>query len=90
MKRAYVEIRSQHSRGSSAHQFGGPDAYVAVQVVPDGAERLTCLREDMARKRGIEIRHFGQGYRQHNGPRSMFGQALEAAEAYAAEINGAA
>lgn len=61
MKEAYVEIRGQHSRGSSANQFGGPDTYVAVQIVPEGQEPLTVLNRYHAAKRGIEIKYFGEG-----------------------------
>jgi len=52
---AYIEVRSQHSRGSSAHQFGGPDTYVAVQMVPEGVEPMSALIQSAADKRGIII-----------------------------------
>lgn len=84
--KAIVEIRSQKSRGTFPKC--GPDRYVAVQVVPDGVQPLTVLRSDVAKKRGIEIIHCGEGYRQHTGPRSAFGQALESAKKLAEEING--
>lgn len=90
MKRtAYVEIRSQHSVGSSANRFGGPDTYVAVQIVPEGTARLRILQERVAQKRGIEILYCGEGYKRHDGPRSMLGQALARAERIVTRINGA-
>ena len=87
MKTAYVEIRGQHSRGSSSNQFGGPDTYVAVQVVPEGVERLKALNRQVARNRGIEIIRVGEGYREHQGPRSMLGRAKKRAHKIAREYN---
>lgn len=78
-----VCIRSQHSRGGGAGKYGGPDTYVAVQVVPAGAEPLTHLRQDVARRRGIKICYFGEGYAAHTGPTSALGRAIAAAEAFA-------
>lgn len=87
MKRAYVEIRSQHSRGGS-NGFGGPDTYVAVQVVPEGVEKLKCLNLEAAERRGIEIIHCGEGYSKHQATsRSMLRQAIARAESTAHEIN---
>lgn len=83
--RAYVEERSQPSTGKWPRS--GPDTYVAVQIVPPGAEALKSLNESVARKRGIEIRYIGEGYSEHRGPRSMLGRAHAAAERIAAEIN---
>jgi hypothetical protein len=82
-KTYHVEIRGQHSRGRGHGRFGGPDTYVAVQIVPAGVEPLTTLRDDMARRRGIEIVHFGEGYHDHQGPRSMLGRAIADAEEFA-------
>lgn len=82
---AYVEVRSQHAKGSG--QFKGPDTYVAVQVVPPGVVRLKVLNHTFAKQRGIRIKYFGEGYEQHTGPRSALGQAIAAARAYAARIN---
>ena len=78
-----LEVRSQKSRGSSSG-FGGPDTYVAVQVVPEGVEPLRALNQDVAKKRGIVIHYFGQGYNQHSGPRSQLGRALAEAKAFVA------
>jgi hypothetical protein len=75
MAKAYVEIRTQKSRGTWPRS--GPGMYVAVQVVPDGQEPLTVLRSDIARKRGIDIVRFGEGYWNRTGPRSSFGIALD-------------
>jgi len=86
-RRYMVEIRGQHSRGSSGGGFGGPDTYVAVQIVPDGVDPLKVLREDIAAKRGIAIKYFGTGYFRHAGPRSSLGKAVAAAVAFAADGN---
>ena len=80
---AYVETRNLPLKG----RFSRPDVYVAVQVVPEGSPPLRSLRQDSAKKRGIEIVHFGEGYRRHSGPNSMFGKALAEARAYADQIN---
>ena len=88
MKTAYVEERSQHSRGGFGGGFGGPDTYVAVQVVPEGVERLTCLNQSVAARRGIEIIYCGDGYsRRQATDRSMLNQARAEAHRIAAEIN---
>jgi len=86
--KAYVEIRKQRSRGSSAHQFGGPDVYVAVQVVPDNVEKLKVLNRKVAQKRGIKIIYCGEGYSQcQQTSRSLLGQALIKAREIAEKIN---
>ena len=85
MTTAYVEQRSQPAKGTFPRQ--GPDAYVAVQIVPDGAKRLQSLNYAAAKRRGIEIRHMGEGYSTRTGARSMLGKALAAAAELAAEIN---
>lgn len=82
---AYVEIRSQHAKGTPPRQ--GPNTYVAVQVVPTGATRLTYLNRSVAEKRGIEIVYCGEGYAEHTGPRSAIGQAIVEAQRIADEIN---
>jgi len=87
MKSAYVEIRGQHSRGSSSNRFGGPDTYVAVQIVPDGVKRLTVLNRRLAERQGIEIIIVGEGYHEHQGPRSSLGRAIAKAEEIADRIN---
>ena len=85
--RAYVEVRSQPSRGGRSGGYGGPDRYVAVQVVPDGVERLQVLNERAARKRGIRIIQCGEGYSRHTGPRSSFARAKAYAESLAQRYN---
>lgn len=85
--KAYVEVRSQKSVGSSRGGFGGPDRYVAVQIVPDGVEPLGCLNPHVAKKRGIEIKYFGEGYSKNTGPRSSFGRAMKEAMEFAESIN---
>ena len=82
---AIICVRSQHSVGSSSNRFGGPDRYVAVQIVPAGVEPLRCLRSDVAARRGIRIRYCGEGYSRNSGPRSMLGQALAKADEIAAQ-----
>ena len=85
MKTAYVEIRGQHSLDERWQ--GGPDTYVAVQIVPDGVERLKTLNRKIAERRGIEIRRIGEGYSEHRGPKSSLGKAIARAEKIAQEIN---
>ncbi len=81
-----LEIKSQHSVGGSKNGgFGGPDRYVAVQIVPDGVAPLASLQAHVAKQRGIKIKHFGEGYSKSNGPKSALGQAIAAAKAYIAE-----
>jgi hypothetical protein len=88
MKTAHVEVRAQKSRGSASGRFGGPDTYVAVQIVPDGVEPLACLNHRNATLRGIEIIHCGEGYSDRaKTPRSMLRVALAAANAIADRIN---
>ena len=79
-----IHTRSQHSRGSSAHQFGGPDTYVAVTVAPDGVAIPKCLNRAVLAARGIAIHYMGEGYSRHSGPRSMLGQAIAKAHQLAA------
>jgi len=83
---AQVHIRSQHSRGSSSRKFGGPDTYVAVTVA-ENAEVPYCLNHRVLRNHGIEIHYFGEGYREHTGPKSMLGRAIAAAKEYADKVN---
>jgi len=85
---AYVEIRSQKSVGSSSGVFGGPDSYVAVQVVPEGATRLKTLNLANAKMRGIEIIYCGEGYSANQKTeRSMMGSAMAEAVRTANRIN---
>lgn len=85
--KAYLEVRSQKSKGSGLGRFGGPDTYVAVQIVPDGVEKLYALDERSARKRGIQIKYFGEGYHNHCGPRSRLGRALAEAKEFVQSYN---
>jgi len=89
---AYVEIRSQKSVGSSNNDFGGscfggPDTRFAVQVVPEGVEKLKVLDQRIAKKRGIEIIYFGEGYRKNQGSKSSYGKNLLEAEKFAKDFN---
>ena len=86
-RRAIVEVRTQHSTGSGTGKFGGPELYVAVQIVPEGVEPLKALQGPAAKRRGIEIVYCGEGYGRSRGPRSAFGRAMAAAEKLADEIN---
>jgi|WetSurMetagenome_2_1015567.scaffolds.fasta_scaffold519914_1 hypothetical protein len=79
-----IHTRSQHSNGSSAHQFGGPDTYVAVTVAPAGAIIPKILRSDLLAARGIEIIYCGEGYARYSGLRSKLGRALAQAQRIAA------
>jgi len=82
---AYVEVRSQHAKGSGWQS--GPDRYVAVQIVPAGVDPLTSLNSRVAECRGIEIRQFGEGYSHRTGPRSALGMAIADAEEFATARN---
>lgn len=75
-----MHIRSQHSRGSSAHTFGGPDIYVAVTRTPTGQNCPLYLNRKVLALRGIEFIYCGEGYSEHRGLKSMLGQAIEEAE----------
>lgn len=80
---AHVEIRAQHSRGSTAYHFGGPDTYVAVQIVPADECRLRVLNHKHAENHGIKIKYFGEGYSRNQATeRSMLGAAIASAEKF--------
>ena len=75
-----IHSRSQHSNGSSAHRFGGPDTYVAVTIAPQGVQVPSVLRRDVLAARGIQIVYCGEGYSKNSGSRSMLGQAFAKAQ----------
>ena len=77
-----VHIRSHRARCGRGG-FHGPDCHVVVTVAPLDAVVPYQLRADVLAKRGITLRYFGEGYRDHAGPRSRLGRALAAAEAFA-------
>ena len=82
-----VFVRSQHSRGSSSHTFGGPDTYVAVVSGPEPLNHRTPLNQYNLSRRGYTITYCGEGYREHSGPRSALGRALaRAAELVTMEV----
>jgi hypothetical protein len=83
--RAIIEKRSQKPSGRWPKQ--GPDHYIAVQIVPDGVEPLTALRDDVAENRGIEIVRCGEYYSKSTGPRSKYAAAMAAAKEIAANYN---
>ena len=88
MTTAYLETRAQKSIGSSNGAFGGPDTYIAVQVVPDGTEKLVYLNRRAAKRRGITIHYFGEGYsKNQKTERSMLGRALVDAQNFVNEHN---
>jgi hypothetical protein len=74
-----IHVRTQHSNGSSAHRFGGPDVYVAVTAAPDGAIVPRCLNQKVLKSRGIRIFYCGEGYSKNSGPRSALGKAMDRA-----------
>jgi len=85
--KAYLETRSQSAKGSFPHQ--GPDTYVAVQIVPNGAKPLVALNRNVAAMRGIEIIYCGEGYRnRQKTSRSMLRAALEKGQRIVNEVNG--
>jgi hypothetical protein len=84
--KAIIETRSQKASGR-AWPSKGPDKYVAVQIVPDGVQPLHSLREDMAKKRGIEIIRCGEYYWNSTGPRSRYAAAMKKAIAIAEDYN---
>jgi hypothetical protein len=71
-----IVTRSQHSNGSSAHRFGGPNRYMVVLVVPDGVEVPYVLRQSVLAKRGIKYFYIGEYYGEHTGPRSTYARLL--------------
>ena len=71
------------SMGSS--RYRRPDMYVAVQLVPEGVEPLKVLREDSAKKRGIEIIQCGDFYSGRTGAGSRYVKAMAEAERLAAK-----
>ena len=86
MKTAHVEIRSQHAKG--IWPSSGPNTYVAVQVVPDGVNRLIYLNHKVAKSRGIKIIYCGEGYgNRRETTRSALGAAIAEANKIADEIN---
>lgn len=82
--KAIIETRSM-SMGSS--RYTRPDMYVAVQLVPEGVEPLKVLREDSAKKRGIEIIQCGDFYSGRTGAGSRYVKAMAEAERIAAKYN---
>lgn len=88
MAKAYVEIRSQSPKGVGSWPRTGPDVYVAVQVVPDGVDKLTVLNKKVASKRGIDIIWCGEGYSNRCiSSNSMLNIAITKAESLAKKIN---
>lgn len=83
--KAYLEQRSQKAKGRFPKQ--GPNTYIAVQVVPNGIKPLVYLNKNFAKKRGIKIKYFGEGYSNRTGPNSMLYKALQEAKIYCDTIN---
>lgn len=76
-----LHIRSQHAKTGGCG-YRGPDTYVAVTCAPDDVEVPESLNRKVLLKRGIGIVYFGDGYRAHDGPRSMLGKAIGEARAF--------
>lgn len=84
--KAFLEIRSQHSKGTFPHT--SPDTYVAVQIVPANQSRLSVLNQKVALKRGIDIWYFGEGYsNRRKTERSMLGSAIANGERFVEKFN---
>tara|TARA_R100000808_G_scaffold930_5_gene4480 strand:- start:1028 stop:1483 length:456 start_codon:yes stop_codon:yes gene_type:complete len=79
---AHVESRYQKAR-TGLSGFHGPDAYVSLQIVPEGAEPLESLQAHAAKNRGIHLIYLGEGYSEYRGVRSKFGKLIRLAEAIA-------
>lgn len=79
MKKLIV-IRSQKSVGRSSSKFGGPDSYIAVIEVPEGAIVPKVMRRSLLEARGIVIHYCGEGYSAHTTKKtSMWRVALQKA-----------
>lgn len=74
-----IHVRSQHAKHSRRTRFHGPDAYVAVTMAPESANVPYVLNQHNLELRGIKIKYFGEGYREHQGPRSALGTAIKQA-----------
>lgn len=79
---AHIVTRSQHSVGGS-RGFGGPDHYVAIVLVPQGAEfdpDRTPLRPSFLAQRGIKVVYCGEYYGRSTGPRSRYAACMRTAQ----------
>ena len=74
-----IIVRGQKPKTGRSGEHG-PDTYVAILTVPDGAVIPDVLNRHVLAKRGIGIDQIGEGYSRHRGPRSMLGQAIALAE----------
>lgn len=74
-----IVTRSQRAPGGSS-RFPGPDHYMAVLAIPDGATPPANLRADSLEKRGITLYRIGQYYGRSTGPRSNYAAAMRAAQ----------
>jgi len=88
--KAQIFLRSQKSRGSGSHTFGGPDRYVAVVARSDNMDPLPVhvpLQRDRLQKRGYAVHYCGEGYSHRvQTSRSSLNQAIERANQLAQEI----
>lgn len=86
MPQYQIVSKSQHAK-RGRNGFGGPDHYMAVLVVPQGATVPHVLRADVLRARGIEIHYVGEFYGRSTGPRSLGRQCLNRANALIAALS---
>ena len=85
--KAIVVERTQKSVGSTNTKFGGPDVYVVVLLVPEGAIVPKVLNEKVLKMRNIVMKYIGEGYSKHTGPSSALGKARSEAIRFAEEHN---
>lgn len=85
--KADIVVRQQRAkRGKSG--FHGPDTYVALVVRGDDGVPVGSLplSEHNIKRHGWSVERFGEGYREHCGPRSSLGLALAMARARKEEL----
>ena len=84
-----IATRSQRARRGRGG-FSGPDQYMAVLSIPDGAQVPGCLNQRVLAMRGIGIHYTGQFYSRHMGPRSAYARCWANARQYIAAQQEAA
>lgn len=83
----HVVVRSIHAKKGRSG-FSGPDKQVHLVVIPAGVDWPLSrpLAVASLHKYGVDCYVLGQGYWNHDGPKSMFGQALTRAESLRREL----